>query len=176
MAGATRRAGTRGAHQPRRHCTHGSRARCTAPLLRRTWAIFLDFCSLPQCGKHGEPRTPAEAALLERGLSRLADLYSHPCTWTLKLSELPELEVLRISNQAQVQVRVCFRNAQLEALRGKHGVQVMFEYTFPVDGSGQPPPKTASLRRATGRTASARSTKPRLRGFFLLDARHRSLL
>ena len=53
------------------------------------WAVFIDYCSLPQLGPRGEPRTPAEAALLERGLSSLASLFSHPCTWTLKLTQLP---------------------------------------------------------------------------------------
>ena len=64
----------------------------------------------------------------------------------LKLAQVPEIEVLRISNQEQLQVRVQFRrDAQLDALRGKHGVQVMFQYTFPVDGTGKAPPTTASL-------------------------------
>ena len=64
----------------------------------------------------------------------------------IKLSELPELEVLSISNQAQVQVRVqTFGEGQLVELRQRRGVEVMFDYKFPVDGSGQPPPTSASV-------------------------------
>lgn len=64
----------------------------------------------------------------------------------LKLADRPDVEVLRVSNQGQVQVRVHFRHAhQIAALRTKRGVEVMFEYTFPVDGSGKPPPTSASL-------------------------------
>lgn len=54
-----------------------------------TWAVFLDYCSLPQCGPLGEARTSTESALLARGLHSLAALFSHPCTWTLKLTKLP---------------------------------------------------------------------------------------
>jgi hypothetical protein len=64
----------------------------------------------------------------------------------LRLSELPELHVLQISNQSQVQVRAQLTNEQqLETLRSRKGLELMFEYTFPVDGSGKPPPKTVSL-------------------------------
>ena len=64
----------------------------------------------------------------------------------IRLSQLPGVEVLQISNQDQVQVRVQLSHAQqLAALRSKHGVTVMFEYVFPVDGTGQPPPTTAAL-------------------------------
>ena len=64
----------------------------------------------------------------------------------LALAELPELEVLQISNQPQVQVRVHLREQrQLDDLSALRGVEYMFEYTFPVDGSGLPPPRTASL-------------------------------
>jgi hypothetical protein len=66
-----------------------------------------------------------------------------------KLSRLPDVEVLRISNQAQVQVRVSMhresQERQLAALRSRSGLQVMFEYAFPVDGTGNPPPTLASL-------------------------------
>lgn len=54
-----------------------------------TWAVFLDYASLPQLGCRGEARGPAEELLLSRGLQSLASLYSHPCTWTLKLTKLP---------------------------------------------------------------------------------------
>ena len=64
----------------------------------------------------------------------------------LRLSELLELAVLQISNQRQVQVRVQLRReSQLATLRERPGLQVMFNYQFPVDGSGQPPPTTVSL-------------------------------
>ena len=65
-----------------------------------------------------------------------------------KLSEQPDVEVLRISNQAQVQVRVKLQEppeVQLAALRRHRGLQVMFEYRFPVDGSGNPPPTLVAL-------------------------------
>ena len=63
-----------------------------------------------------------------------------------KLSEFPELEVLSISNQGQVQVRIqVFGEGQLVALGEKKGVEVMFDYQFPVDGTGQTPPTSASL-------------------------------
>ena len=52
---------------------------------------------------------------------------------------------MRARRAFDVSVRVSFRDGAIEALHGKHGVQVMFEYTFPVDGSGQPPPTTAAL-------------------------------
>lgn len=54
-----------------------------------TWAVFIDFCSLPQLGARGEARSPSEMALLQAGLHALASLFSHPCTWTLKLTQLP---------------------------------------------------------------------------------------
>jgi hypothetical protein len=65
----------------------------------------------------------------------------------LKLSQVqPGLEVLQISNQLQVQVRVQLRlEQQLELLRSKKGLEVMFEYRFPVDGTGTPPPRSVSL-------------------------------
>ena len=47
------------------------------------------YCSLPQLGVRGEERSPAEAALLSRGLLSLAPLYSHPHTTTLKMTKLP---------------------------------------------------------------------------------------
>ena len=56
--------------------------------------------------------------------------------------------MLRISNQAQVQVRVKLQEppeVQLAALRRHRGLQVMFEYRFPVDGSGNPPPTLVAL-------------------------------
>lgn len=64
-----------------------------------------------------------------------------------KLSREPTVEVLQISNQAQVQVRVQLRTAeQLEALRREaKGVEVMFDYTFPVDGTGTEPARSVSL-------------------------------
>ena len=50
----------------------------------------------------------------------------------LKLAEVPDLAVLQISNQSQVQVRVKVRDElQLRALKAKSGCEVMFEYQFP---------------------------------------------
>lgn len=77
-----------------------------------------------------------------------------PLTAALKkLAACPDVDVLCISNQSQVQVRVQLpRSAddpeaqQLAALlKGRRGVEVMFDYAFPVDGTGGTPPKLASL-------------------------------
>ena len=64
-----------------------------------------------------------------------------------KLSHHPTVEVLQISNQDQVQVRIQLREEeQLKALRrDARGVEVMFDYTFPVDGSGNDPARSVSL-------------------------------
>lgn len=67
-------------------------------------------------------------------------------TALLALAARPDVEVLRISNQGQVQVRVhVWNEGQMALLRAKKGVEVMFVYTFPIDGSGKPPPTSASL-------------------------------
>lgn len=65
----------------------------------------------------------------------------------VRLSKFNDVEVLRISHQAQVQVRVAMRQPepQLAALRAKGGVQVLFDYAFPADGSDQAPPRLAAL-------------------------------
>lgn len=57
----------------------------------------------------------------------------------LRFATHEELQVLQISNQAQVQVRVELRERdQLQALREMPGCEVMFEYKFPLDKHGNP--------------------------------------
>jgi len=54
-----------------------------------TWAVFLDFCSLHQKDSSGR-RTEAEQSLFATALGRLSDLYSHPRSFLLKVTALPE--------------------------------------------------------------------------------------
>ena len=54
-----------------------------------TYGVFLDFCSLPQKNAEGV-RSPSELTLFQRGLGRLDQLYSHPKTFILKATVLPE--------------------------------------------------------------------------------------
>lgn len=54
-----------------------------------TYGVFLDFCSLPQKDAEGV-RSPSELTLFQRGLGRLDQLYSHPKTFILKATVLPE--------------------------------------------------------------------------------------
>ena len=57
-----------------------------------------------------------------------------------------ELQVLQVSNQPQVQVRVQVRTSKsLEALGCRPGVEVLFKYKFPVDGSGTAPATSVAL-------------------------------
>ena len=54
-----------------------------------TYAVFLDFASLFQKDGAGE-RTGREALLFGRALAGLSELYSHPRTFILKITSLPE--------------------------------------------------------------------------------------
>ena len=55
----------------------------------------------------------------------------------MKLALYKEFQILQISNQDQVQVRVQLREAdQLQALRDEPGCQVMFDYKLPLDKRG----------------------------------------
>jgi len=64
----------------------------------------------------------------------------------LKMARNRDIQILQISNQDQVQVRVEIRDpSQLRDLENKNGCKVMFEYQFPVDGSGEQPATTVSL-------------------------------
>ena len=55
---------------------------------RGTYAVFLDFVSLCQKDTHGE-RTDSERVLFTRALDALPELYSHPCTWLVKVTRMP---------------------------------------------------------------------------------------
>ena len=57
-----------------------------------TYAVFLDFCCLHQKDAAGQ-RTEAEQALFEtalKGSPCISELYSHPSTFLLKLTQMPE--------------------------------------------------------------------------------------
>ena len=57
-----------------------------------TYAVFLDFCSLHQKDAAGQ-RTASEQTLFDRALKGapcISELYSHPHTFILKASALPE--------------------------------------------------------------------------------------
>jgi hypothetical protein len=55
----------------------------------------------------------------------------------IKLAQEEELQLLQISNQSQVQVRVELREPdQLEALKEEVGCEVLFDYKFPLDKFG----------------------------------------
>ena len=54
-----------------------------------TYAIFLDFLSVPQKGPTGEARSELDAALFTRALRNMMVWYSHPRILTLKLTALP---------------------------------------------------------------------------------------
>ena len=110
------------------------------------WAVFLDYCSLPQRGVRGEERSATEAALLSRGLSALAPIYSHPATWTLKLTALPPdypaafVEYLSASpNSASYDERGwCFAESAVSNLV-KPYTQVLDLSRFEVDIPGSAP-------------------------------------
>eukprot|EP00929_Paragymnodinium_shiwhaense_P054678 TRINITY_DN27413_c0_g1_i1.p1 TRINITY_DN27413_c0_g1~~TRINITY_DN27413_c0_g1_i1.p1 ORF type:complete len:1588 (+),score=423.13 TRINITY_DN27413_c0_g1_i1:99-4862(+) len=59
----------------------------------------------------------------------------------LRLAKEPNMRVLQISNQRQVQVLVTLRDEreQLGQLQCLPGCQVLFNYKFPTDGSNMPP-------------------------------------
>lgn len=50
-----------------------------------TFAVMLDFISLLQKGRHGEPRTEAEAAIFKSSLAGLDNFFGHPrvCVFTM---------------------------------------------------------------------------------------------
>jgi hypothetical protein len=63
-----------------------------------------------------------------------------------KLSRQPGIQVLQISNQDKIQVRVMLSDEEQEkALAGKEGCEILMEYTFPVDGTGKSPRKQIAL-------------------------------
>jgi hypothetical protein len=64
----------------------------------------------------------------------------------LKLSCQADIQILQISNQDKIQVRVMLRDEeQKRALAGKEGCAILMEYTYPVDGTGKAPPKQVAL-------------------------------
>lgn len=56
------------------------------------------------------------------------------------------LEILQISNQNEVQVRVQLRDPeQLRALQQKAGCEVLFDYKFPLDGTSEGPATSVAV-------------------------------
>lgn len=55
-----------------------------------SYAVYLAYCSLHQPGPAGEPRSPAEAELCARAAEGLYGLYSHPATWIIEMTSLPD--------------------------------------------------------------------------------------
>ena len=50
------------------------------------YGVFIDFCSLPQCGPEEEELSHSDAAVYAKAVQHIGELYSHPRTMLLKVT------------------------------------------------------------------------------------------